>query len=152
MKLTAIAAIIAAVLAFGITAKYKDAVWGAEIDRLNAEASQKLADETAKVLKAERDTLKVNQKLELEHHEASSKIASLNASLKSNRLYDSHRRSGGSTQAGGSCADNSVNQADNGQLSDELAEFLIGEAYRADQVSLYAETCHAYVSSLINYD
>jgi hypothetical protein len=152
LKLTAIAAIISAVLAFGITSKYKDAIWGAKIDRLNAEASQKLASVTDKVLMAERESAKLNQKLELEHNESLNKIASLNASLKSVRLHDPFKRGGSctSTETTSASTDNIVIETDNGQLSDELTEFLVGEAYRADQVSAYADSCHAYITSLIN--
>lgn len=35
-----------------------------------------------------------------------------------------------------------------GELSDELAQFLIAESYRADQSAIYAKTCHDWAMSV----
>ena len=150
MKLTAIACVICTALTFALTSNYKTAIFNAKIADLKAEASRTLASETEKVLQAERKAVKLNQELELTHHEANTKINQLNRFLKSVRLHDPFRSGcgGNSAEASQSSAGGAIGEASNGELSEQFAEFLTAEAYRADQISTYADTCHAYIMRL----
>jgi len=150
MKLTAIACVICAALTFALTSQYKTAIFNAKIADLKADASKTLATETEKVLIAERKAATLNQQLELSHHEANTKIDQLNRSLKSSRLRDPFGSgcSSNSAKAEGSSASNPAFEAAAGELSEQFIEFLSSEAYRADQLSNYAETCHAYIKRL----
>jgi hypothetical protein len=152
MKLTAIACVISVALTFALTSQYKTAIFNSKIADLKAEASRTLASETEKVLQAERKAVKLNQELEITHHEANAKINQLNRSLKSSKLFD-HFRSGCSSKSAEaiqSSASNPASEASNGELSEQFAEFLTAEAYRADQISTSADTCHAYIQRLNN--
>jgi hypothetical protein len=152
MKLTAIACVISIALTFALTSQYKTAIFNAKIADLKADASKTLASETEKVLIAERKAATLNQQLELSHHEANTKIDQLNRSLKSSRLRDPFGSgcSSNSAKAEGSSASNPNGEAASGELSAEFVEFLTSEAYRADQISNYADTCHAYIQRLNN--
>jgi hypothetical protein len=150
LKLTAIACVICIALTFALTSNYKTAIFNAKIADLKSQASKTLSDETEKVLNAERKAAKLNQELEISHHEANTKIDQLNRSLKSSKLRDPFGSGCGSNsaKAEGSSASNPAFEAAAGELSEQFIEFLSSEAYRADQLSNYAETCHAYIKRL----
>lgn len=66
------------------------------------------------------------------------------------RLYDPAGRgegSGGSAAAGKDGAGSAETAAAARPLSAELAEFLVGEAARADEVAAYAQACHEFVNA-----
>lgn len=146
-----------ALLAVGFASGYglSSALGHAEIQHLsdgiaaqNREAEIQLATLTEKADKAYRDALKAKQDLEDANVSTINAINSQRDAFKPVRLYDNGRKSGScpSTKSGNS---NTVtNTPDDGGLSEELTGFLKSEAYRADQVSAYANLCQKFIKGL----
>ena len=111
----------------------------------NREAELQLATLTEKADKAYRDALKAKQDLEDANVSAINAINSQRDAFKPVRLYDNGRKSSScpSTKSGNS--NTATNTPDDGGLSEELTEFLKSEAYRADQVSAYANLCQKFI-------
>ena len=114
----------------------------------NREAELQLATLTEKADKAYRDALKAKQDLEDANVSAINAINSQRDAFKPVRLYDNGRKSSScpSTKSGNTNA--TTNTSDDGRLSEELTEFLKSEAYRADQVSAYANLCQKFIKGL----
>lgn len=114
----------------------------------NREAELQLATLTEKADKAYRDALKAKQDLEDANVSAINAINSQRDAFKPVRLYDNGRKSSScpSTKSGNS--NTATNTPDDGGLSEELTEFLKSEAYRADQVSAYANLCQKFIKGL----
>ena len=114
----------------------------------NREAELQLATLTEKADKAYRDALKAKQDLEDANVSAINAINSQRDAFKPVRMYDNGRKSSScpSTKSGNS--NTATNTPDDGGLSEELTEFLKSEAYRADQVSAYANLCQKFIKGL----
>ena len=146
-----------ALLVVGFSSGYglSSALSHAEIQHLsdgiaaqNREAELQLATLTEKADKAYRDALKAKQDLEDANVSAINAINSQRDAFKPVRLYDNGRKSSScpSTKSGNS--NTATNTPDDGGLSEELTEFLKSEAYRADQVSAYANLCQKFIKGL----
>ena len=114
----------------------------------NREAELQLATLTEKADKAYRDALKAKQDLEDANVSTINAINSQRDAFKPVRMYDNGRKSSScpSTKSGNS--NTATNTPDDGGLSEELTEFLKSEAYRADQVSAYANLCQKFIKGL----
>lgn len=66
--------------------------------------------------------------------------------FRAKRMYDTHRKSSNCTAANTSSTTDT--SATDGQLSDQLTEFLKSEAYRADEVSAYATLCNDFIRGI----
>ena len=114
----------------------------------NREAELQLATLTEKADKAYRDALKAKQDLEDANVSAINAINSQRDAFKPVRLYDNGRKSSSCTPTQSSNTNATTNTSDDGRLSEELTEFLKSEAYRADQVSAYANLCQKFIKGL----
>jgi hypothetical protein len=63
-------------------------------------------------------------------------------------MYDNGRKSSRCTTAKVGDSTGSVDPSDDGRLSEEFSTFLKSEAYRADQVSAYAQLCQKFIQGL----
>jgi hypothetical protein len=112
------------------------------------EAQTLLTAATDRIAKAEADARNANQQLDKSHETAINSINALHDSFATARLRDPGRRpSRGCAEPTGASAGQPESQADSAELSAELTRFLVDQAYRADQVAVYAETCHRFVST-----
>ena len=93
--------------------------------------------------------MKLNKELEDANVSAINAINSQHDSFKSVRMYDNSRKSGSctTTKTGDTNTITGANE-DRYQLSDELANFLKSEAYRADQIAQYAMICQKFIYTL----
>jgi predicted ATPase len=87
-----------------------------------------------------------NKLLEANNATAIKTITDQRDAFRSKRMYDTHRKSSNCTTTNTTSTANTA--ADDGQLSNELTEFLKSEAYRADEISAYAELCQSYIKEL----
>lgn len=111
----------------------------------NREAELTLARLNEIAETAQTQAVKLTKDLEVAH-EASIKSINTNRSLlKSQRLFDNGRTSRGCTPAQGGGTNAPVDPADDRGLSEEFADFLKSEAFRADEVSAYADLCKRFV-------
>lgn len=115
----------------------------------NREAELTLATLTEQADRAHTEALKANKELDDANATAIKIINTQRDNLKSMRMYDNGRKSSGCTVSENTNTsivnDSSTND---GQLSNELAEFLKSEAFRADQVSAYAMICQKFIKGL----
>jgi hypothetical protein len=114
----------------------------------NREAELTLATLTEKADKAYRDALKAKQDLEDANVSTINAINSQRDAFKPVRLYDNGRKSSSCPSTQSSNTSTATNTSDDGRLSEELTEFLKSEAYRADQVSAYANLCQKFIKGL----
>jgi len=119
----------------------------------NMEATLTLKALTEQADKEHQKALNATQQLEAANVSTINAINSQRDNFKSKRLYDTHRARSDRTAAKASdtsaITDTSTND---GQLSDQITEFLKSEAYRADEVSAYATLCKNYISTLRDLD
>jgi hypothetical protein len=119
----------------------------ASVDRANIEAESRLAKAQLQTQLAEKKAYDLNLKLDQSHEAYIKDTNTLHDRLTTVRLRDP-----GSRQ---SCNNASAKNTDSGQpetetadyaeLSTEFAEFVRSEAYRADQVAAYADTCYQFI-------
>lgn len=99
---------------------------------------------TLQILTEQADNAK--KQLEAANDSAIKAINSQRDDFKSKRMYDTHRKSNNCT------ATNTTGAVDpsatDGQLSDQLTEFLKSEAYRADEISAYAVLCSQFIKGI----
>jgi hypothetical protein len=114
----------------------------------NREAELTLATLTEKADKAYRDALKAKQDLEDANVSTINAINSQRDAFKPVRMYDNGRKSSSCPSTQSSNTSTATNTSDDGRLSEELTEFLKSEAYRADQVSAYANLCQKFIKGL----
>lgn len=129
---------------------------GNAIEAQKAEAAQKLATETAKSRKIEKDNDRIRIEAEVKHAKARDQIE---RTLADNRrlarqlggLRDPGRKGSdcpmpGSTKATGNgdagTTEGRLSEASEGLLSDEASEFILEFAAEADRAAEYALTCH----------
>jgi len=98
--------------------------------------------------------LNVTKQLEDANVSTINTINNLRDSFKSKRLLDTHRARSSCTSATSvnSSITTNTTTTNDGELSNELTEFLKSEAYRADQVSAYATLCKNYIDKLRELD
>jgi hypothetical protein len=89
---------------------------------------------------------KVNKQLEDAHATALKTITDQRNAFKSKRMYDTHRTSSNCTSSNTTSSTNTP--TDDGELSNELTEFLKSEAYRADEISAYAVLCSQFIKGI----
>lgn len=118
------------------------------ISTMNREAELQLATLTEAADKAYRDALKAKQDLEDANVSTINAINSQRDAFKPVRLYDNGRKSSSCPSTQSSNTSTATNTSDDGRLSEELTEFLKSEAYRADQVSAYANLCQKFIKGL----
>ena len=119
------------------------------ISDMNREAELQLATLTEEANKANTKALELNKELEDANVSAINAINSQHDSFKSVRMYDNSRTSGSCTTTKDSNTNTVANtNADRYELSDELANFLKSEAYRADQIAQYAKICQKFIYTL----
>jgi len=99
---------------------------------------------TLQILTEQADNAK--KQLEAANDSAIKAINSQRDDFKSKRMYDTHRKSSHCTASNTAGAVDS--SATDGQLSDQLTEFLKSEAYRADEISAYATLCNNYIKGI----
>ena len=115
----------------------------------NREAELQLATLTEQADRAHTEALKANKELDDANATAIKIINTQRDNLKSMRMYDNGRKSSGCTVSPNTNT-SIVNDssANDGQLSNELAEFLKSEAFRADEISNYAMICQKFIKGL----
>lgn len=114
----------------------------------NQEAEALLATLTEEAKKANAKALQLNKDLEDANVSAINALNSQRDSFKSVRMYDNGRKSSRCTTAKVGDSTGSVDPSDDGRLSEEFSTFLKSEAYRADQVSAYAQLCQKFIQGL----
>jgi hypothetical protein len=119
------------------------------IASMNKEAELQLAMLTEEANKANIKAIQLNKELEDANVSAINAINSQHDSFASKRMYDNGRKGSRCTtaKAGDSTEINRTDE-DGSELSEELAEFLKSEAYRADQVATYAILCQNFIKGL----
>ena len=115
----------------------------------NREAELTLATLTEQADRAHTEALKANKELDDANATAIKIINTQRDNLKSIRMYDPGRKSSGCTVSPNTNT-SIVNDssANDGKLSNELAEFLKSEAYRSDEISNYAMICQKFIKGL----
>lgn len=114
----------------------------------NQEAEALLATLTEEAKKANAKALQLNKELEDANESAIKAINTQRDDFKSQRMYDNGRKSSRCTTAKVGDSTGSVDPSDDGRLSEEFSTFLKSEAYRADQVSAYAQLCQKFIQGL----
>ena len=99
---------------------------------------------TLQILTEQADNAK--KQLEAANDSAIKTINSQRDDFKSKRMYDTHRKSINCTAT--NTASTTDTSATDGQLSDQLTEFLKSEAYRADEISNYASLCSQFIKGI----
>ena len=99
---------------------------------------------TLQILTEQADNAK--KQLEAANDSAIKAINSQRDDFKSKRMYDTHRKSINCTAT--NTASTTDTSATDGQLSDQLTEFLKSEAYRADEISNYASLCSQFIKGI----
>ena len=133
------------------TATYKDAVWSDRLSTYQLEIKSLHEANLRQIEGIEKASADWRRTLETKNMELRDEISTLytkNAALASSRgLWDN----GQGGQASGvevsrdypsGC---SACPSANGRLSGEASDFLLAEAYRADQLALYAATCYEWL-------
>ena len=112
----------------------------------NMEAKLTLQILTEQADKEHEKALNANKQLEDANVSTINAINSQRDAFRSKRLYDTHRASNNctTTKAGDTSVTTNTAPVD-GELSNELTEFLKSEAYRADEISAYAVLCKSFV-------
>lgn len=129
--------------------KYQENRWTATVATQKQEAAQVLANQTAKVLQAERKYDQFKTEVEKSDEIRKTQVESV---LRDNRrlarelggLRDPGRRPSGDSSVPstpGTACQCSTGPAE-GKLSDEATEFLLEFAAEADRAATYAQTCH----------
>ena len=89
---------------------------------------------------------RVNKQLEDANATALKTITDQRNAFKPKRMYDTHRKSSNCTAT--NTASTANTSATDGELSTEFTQFLKSEAYRADEISTYAELCQSYIKEI----
>ena len=119
------------------------------ITAMNREAELQLATLTEEADRAHTEALKLNKELEDANVSAINAINSQHDSFKSVRMYDNSRKSSSCTATKSNNTNTPAGTNENRhELSDELANFLKAEAYRADQIAQYAKICQKFIYTL----
>jgi len=114
----------------------------------NEEAEALLATLTEEAKKANAKALQLNKELEDANESAIKAINTQRDDFSHQLMYDNGRKSSRCTTAKVGNSTKSVDPSDDGRLSEEFSTFLKSEAYRADQVSAYAQLCQKFIQGL----
>jgi hypothetical protein len=115
----------------------------------NREAELTLQTLTEQADKDKAAAINANKQLEAANVSTINAINSQRDNFKFKRLYDTNRARSSCATARPSDSPVTTNTpTDDGQLSNELTEFLKSEAYRADEIAAYATLCKNYISTL----
>lgn len=114
----------------------------------NEEAEALLATLTEEAKKANAKALQLNKELEDANESAIKAINTQRDDFSHQLMYDNGRKSSRCTTAKVGDSTGSVEPSDDGRLSEEFSTFLKSEAYRADQVSAYAQLCQKFIQGL----
>jgi hypothetical protein len=119
----------------------------ASVDRANIEAESRLVKAQLQTQLAEKKAYDLNLKLDQSHDAYIKDTNALHDRLVTVRLRDPRSRQGCSNAmpAASDSGHPETEAADGAELSDELDQFIKSEAYRADQVAAYAETCYRFI-------
>jgi len=129
-----------------LTAKYKDAIWSAEIANMKKDYADKLLAHTQNVRAIELKLERQNTESEVTNRERKNQIDRLHgdnrALIASGGLRDPGAKSCPATPVPGETV-TSVDEREttHGRLSREAEEFLLQFAYDADQAAIYATGC-----------
>ena len=117
----------------------------------NKEAEAMLARLTEEAKKANAKALELNKELEDANESAIKAINTQRDDFSHQLMYDNSRKgSRCTTTKTGDTNTTTGADEDRHQLSDELANFLKSEAYRADQIAQYAILCQKFITNLNN--
>ena len=114
----------------------------------NEEAETLLATLTEEAKKANAKALQLNKELEDANESAIKAINTQRDDFSHQLMYDNGRKSSRCTTTKVGNSTKSVDSSDDGRLSEEFSTFLKSEAYRADQVSAYAQLCQKFIQGL----
>lgn len=114
----------------------------------NEEAEALLATLTEEAKKANAKALQLNKELEDANESAIKAINTQRDDFSHQLMYDNGRKSSRCTTAKVGDSTGSVDPSDDGRLSEKFSTFLKSEAYRADQVSAYAQLCQKFIQGL----
>ena len=114
----------------------------------NEEAEALLATLTEEAKKANAKALQLNKELEDANESAIKAINTQRDDFSHQLMYDNGRKSSRCTTTKVGNSTKSVDSSDDGRLSEEFSTFLKSEAYRADQVSAYAQLCQKFIQGL----
>lgn len=114
----------------------------------NQEAEALLATLTEEAKKANAKALQLNKELEDANESAIKAINTQRDDFSHQRMYDNGRKGSRCTTTKVGDSTGSTDLSENGRLSEELSTFLKSEAYRADQVSAYAQLCQKFIQGL----
>ena len=114
----------------------------------NKEAELTLATLTQAAGNARATALNANKQLEDANVSAINAINSQHDAFKSQRMYDTGRKSDSCTPTTGNNTTGTANTATEyaPELSDELTNFLRVEVYRVDQIEVYTIMCQKFVT------
>ena len=119
------------------------------ISDMNREAEIQLATLTEEADRAHTEALKLNKELEDANVSAINAINSQRDDFSHQRMYDNSRKSSSCTATKSNNTNTPAGTNENRhELSDELANFLKSEAYRADQIAQYAKICQKFIYTL----
>lgn len=119
-----------------------------EVERV---ANKALTEANDRASKSDERFAKIQQDMEKKQHENQAIIDAAHKQLSTiKRLRDPGSRSSdcGDLPKNTTAPGDPVDATPPGYLSDEFTEFLREQAYAADQVSVYAKTCHDWVVSI----
>lgn len=129
-----------------------DVTWQKREIEINRVATKTLLEANAKAAKSDARFAKIQQDAEKKHHENQLAINAARKQLDSvKRLRDPGYRPadcGRLPQDATTTSDITDATAAPGHLSSRFTEFLNGKFYSADQVAVYAKTCHDWVVSV----
>ena len=113
----------------------------------NKEAELTLATLTQAVDNVHAKALNANKQLEDANASAINAINSQHDAFKSQRMYDTGRKSNSCPSTAGTNTTSTANTPTQyaPELSDELTNFFKSEAYRADEITNYAILCQKFV-------
>jgi uncharacterized protein YlxW (UPF0749 family) len=119
----------------------------AAVERANSEASTQLAKAQQAAQSAEQKAYEFNRQLDQSHDSFINTTNALHDRLATVRLRDpgSRQSCNNAVPATANSSQPETEAVDNAELSDELDQFIKSEAYRADQVAAYAETCYQFI-------
>lgn len=124
-----------------------------DIAAQNLEATLALKSLTEQADKEHQKALNATQQLEAANVSTINAINSQRDNFKLKRLYDTSRaRSSCATAKPSNPSVTTNTTTDDGQLSEQLAQFLKAEAFRADEISAYATLCKNYIDTLRELD
>jgi hypothetical protein len=121
----------------------------AAVERANIEAERRLVKAQLQTQLAEKKAHDLNLKLDQSHDAYIKDTNALHDRLATVRLRDpgSRQDCNNAVPAVSDSGQPEAESADGPEFSAELAEFIRAEAYRADQIAAYADTCYQFIKA-----